>query len=185
MASLFGTPRHSARAIAALACCLLAACSAQMAERQGALQEQGASPHLSVISVQLEPCVDRTDGIAGRDLAQEATEALRASLLTSKSIRIAADGQYKLTCDVERYVEGSAAKRWAMPGWGATVAGLAVAVWDEKIHNILTTVRSQASVSAGGLYTVDAEQTILRIASDDAVKKLLAWAGPDAGQRKN
>lgn len=178
-------PHRGPRAIAALGCCFLAACSAQMAAHQTSLQEQGPSPQLSVIAVQLEPCVDRTDGVPGRDLATEATQALTASLLASKSIQIAADAQYKLTCDVERYVEGSAVKRWVMPGWGATVADLAVAVWDERTHNIVTMVRSQASVSAGGLYTVDAEQTILRIASDDAVKKLLVWAGPAAGQRKN
>lgn len=178
-------PKHGSAAVAVLGACFLAGCSPQMASRQASLQEQGPPPQLSIIPVQLEPCIDRTEGVPGRDLAKEATQALTASLLASKSIQIAADAQYKLTCDVERYVEGSALKRWAMPGWGATVADLAVAVWDEKTHNILTTVRSQASVSAGGLYTADAEQTILRIASDDAVKKLVAWAGPTAVQRKN
>ena len=65
------------------------------------------------------------------------------------------------------------------------MADVAVTVWDVKTQKLLITERSQAAVKGGGLYTVGADEAILRIAFDDAVKKLTAWAhGTSAASTK-
>jgi len=88
----------------------------------------------------------------------------------------AADAPLALTCDIERFTEGSALKRWVMPGWGATQAAISVMVWEKPGDNVLATFRSQSSVSIGGLYTIGADQYILGVAFDDIVKQMEVWA---------
>jgi hypothetical protein len=162
--------------IAVLAACLLAGCASQWTQRQSSEDVHAAPPGQGVNAVEIEPCVDRTNGVANRDIGKDATKALRESIAASKVFYVREDAPHRLTCDVERYVEGSATQRWLLPGSGGTVADVAVSVWDAKTGAMLITERSQAAVKSGGLYTVGAEETILRAAFDDSVKKLAAWA---------
>lgn len=127
-------------------------------------------------AVRIEPCQDRTDSSGTRDLAEEATRLLTEKVKATKLFEIAADAPLVLTCDIERFAEGSALKRWLWPGWGATQAGVAVLVWEKPGEKVLATLRSQSSVQAGGLFTIGADQYILSVALDDIVKQLEAWA---------
>ena len=156
---------------------IVGACSASWATRQSVEYPQTGTAPVRIYDVAIEPCADRTAGVSGHDLSQEATNALTAAVTKSKWLRMRDDAPYRLTCDVERFVPGSAGKRWLMPGWGSTVADVAVMVWDAKKQSVITTVRSQATVAVGGLYTVDAEQSILKLAFEDGLRKLEKWAG--------
>ena len=165
---------------------VLAGCASTYAQRQSDEDVQVASSGGgTTAAVEIEPCVNRTEASATRDIAKDATKALSESIAASKVFVIQKDAPLRLTCDVERFAEGSAVKRWLSPGWGGTVADVAVTVWDAKTEKILITERSQAAVKSGGFYTLGAEQEILRIAFDDAVKKLAAWAqGKTAASNK-
>jgi len=167
--------RFPVEMLAGLVASLLAGCASQWAQRQSTEDVQAAYSGGGVTAVGIEPCVNRTDGSTTRDIGKDATRALTESIAASKVFVVREQAPLRLTCDVERFVEGSAAKRWVMPGWGGTVADVAVTVWDAKTEKILITERSQAAVKGGGLYTVGANEAILRIAFDDAVKKLAAW----------
>jgi hypothetical protein len=170
--------RFSVEIFVALLASLLAGCASTWAQRQSTEDVQVASSGrgTTTTAVDIEPCVNRTEGSTTRDIARDASKALSESIAASKIFTIQKDAPLRLTCDVERFVEGSAVKRWIAPGWGGTVADVAVTVWDAKTEKILITERSQAAVKGGGLYTVGADEAILRIAFDDAVKKLAAWA---------
>lgn len=133
------------------------------------------------VQVKVQSCVDRT-GYAGRDLGHEAMVALIEKLKADAMFDVRNDGRYVLTCDISAFAEGSALKRWIMPGWGATVGQVAVMVMDSKSGETVAIVRGNATVASGGLYTVGADQYILRSALDEVVKKLhqvVSGAAPD------
>jgi hypothetical protein len=130
-------------------------------------------------AVRIERCQDRTGFRGGRDLTGEATRILTEKVEATKLFAITPDASLVLTCDVERFAEGSAFKRWLWPGLGATQAGLAVIVWETPGDRILATLRSQTSVKEGGLYTIGADRYILDVAFTDIVKQLEAWARED------
>jgi Domain of unknown function (DUF4410) len=138
-------------------------------------------------TVRVVRCEDRTGTQTGRDLAREATQHLVEKLQDAKLFQVADDAPLVLTCDIERFEEGSALKRWLMPGWGATQADIAVMAWRQPGDQILATFRSHAHVDAGGLYTIGADRYILSVALDDIVGQLRQWrAGtpPQAGAQK-
>lgn len=143
---------------------------------QSAVQVQQPFEPAKHRTVRIEPCQDRTGFEGTRDLAGEATRVLTEKVAATKLFEVAADAPLVLTCDIERFAEGSAFKRWLMPGWGATQAAVAVIVWEKPGDKMLATLRSQSSVSAGGLYTIGADQYILSVAFDEIVKQLEAWA---------
>ncbi len=135
-------------------------------------------------AVRIVPCEDRTGSQGGRDLQGEATQTLTEKVEAMKLFEIAPDASLVLTCDIERFVEGSALKRWVLPGWGATQAAVSVMVWEKPEEKVLATFRSQSSVSVGGLYTIGADQYIFSAAFDDIVKQLEAWVGgTDPGKK--
>ncbi len=126
-------------------------------------------------TVRIEPCVDRSGFKGERDLAGDATRILTDKVRESKLFAVNNDGALVMTCDIERFAEGSALKRWVWPGWGATQAAVSVMVWEKPGDKVLATFRSQSSVSAGGLYTIGADKYILGTAFDDIIKQLKAW----------
>jgi hypothetical protein len=125
--------------------------------------------------IRIERCINRTDYQGAHDLEAEATRTLTEKLQESGLFEIAADAPFVLTCDIERFAEGSAAKRWLLPGWGATQAEVVVMVWEKPGDKVLASFRSETAVKAGGLYTVGADQYILGAAFDDIIKQLRAW----------
>lgn len=137
------------------------------------LPEAGPAPAHRV--VQIRPCQDRS-GFTGRDLGAETTRALTEKVRASGVFEVREDAALALTCDIERFEEGSALKRWVLPGWGATSGQVAVSVWEQPGDRVLATFRAQSSVSAGGLYTIGADQYILGVAVDDIVRQMKAWA---------
>lgn len=132
------------------------------------------------VAIRLEPCVDRT-GTKGRDLAAEATRLLTERLRGLANFSLLDDAPLILTCEVTQFAEGSALKRWLAPGWGSTVGQIALMLSDAKDQSAVLIIQGNATVSAGGFYTVGAENYILKSATDDVVSKLLAWAAVPGG----
>lgn len=126
-------------------------------------------------TVQITPCVNRTDYKGTHDLATEATRTFSHKVRESGLFEIVPDAKLVLTCDIERFEEGSAAKRWIMQGWGATQAQVVVMVWQKPDDKVLATFRTEAAVKSGGLYTIGADHYIFAAAFDDIVKQLKAW----------
>jgi len=133
--------------------------------------------------IRIEPCINRTDYQGSRDLAGEATRSLTEKMQQSSLFEITPDAQLVLTCDIERFQEGSAAKRWLMPGWGATQAEVVVMVWEKPEDKILATFRSEAAVKAGGLYTIGADQYIFGAAFDDTLKQMKSWTSGSPSEK--
>ena len=133
--------------------------------------------------IRIEPCTNRTNYQGSRDLAAEATATFTEKMRQSGLFEITPDAQLVLTCDVERFEEGSAAKRWLMPGWGATQAEVVVMVWEKPEDKILATFRSEAAVKAGGLYTIGADQYIFGAAFDDVVKQMKGWTSGSPSEK--
>jgi hypothetical protein len=127
------------------------------------------------VAIRLERCTDRTS-TRERDLAAEAGALIAEGLRAMPNVRVSDDAPLILNCEVTHYAEGSAVKRWLMPGWGATVGQVALMVSKASDQSAVVIVQGNSTVSAGGLYTLGAETYILKSAIDDALAKLRAWA---------
>ena len=125
-------------------------------------------------TVQITRCVNRTDYMGTHDLESEATRTFTNKVRESGLFEIVPDAKIVLTCDIERFEEGSALKRWAMEG-GATQAQVVVIVWQKPDDKLLATFRAEASVKFGGLYTIGADHYIFGAAFNDIVKQLKSW----------
>jgi hypothetical protein len=132
-------------------------------------------------TLRIEPCIDRTGLSGARNIAAEATESLREKITKSDLFEVNQNGELMITCDVVRFVEGSAIKRWIWPGWGATKAKITAMVWERSNQTVLAIFSSVAKVEAGGLYTIGADQYIIGVAVNDVVEKLTNWV---QGKRK-
>jgi hypothetical protein len=132
-------------------------------------------PPGAAVAVRVQDCVDRTQ-TAGRDLGSEATEAFVEALNRSGAFRVDPTAEYTMTCDVSGFLAGSAFKRWLMPGWGSTVGQVAAMIIDSRTGETVLIARGNATVSAGGLYTIGADTYILRTAVNDAVRQMVGWA---------
>lgn len=155
---------------------LAAGCVTESASRIERAYVPGPRP-----AARITACQDRTGFSGARDLTGEATRALTEKVRASGLFEITSDATLVLTCDIERFAEGSALKRWILPGRGSTQAGVAVMVWEQPGDHVLATFRSQSHVDAGGLYTIGADQYILDSAFDDVVKQLRGWVAGGAG----
>jgi len=134
------------------------------------------------IEVRLEPCIDRT-GTGGRDVAADATKAFREKLPAIGGLALKDDGRFRLSCEVTTFVEGSAFKRWLMPGWGSTVGQVAAMVTDTRTGEIVAILRSNSTVAEGGLYSAGADTYILSVAVQDVVNQLRAWVNARGAAR--
>ena len=126
--------------------------------------------------IRIEPCIDRTGNAGPRNIAVEATQSLREKISESELFKIRPDGELMLSCDIERFAEGSALKRWIWPGWGATKAKITVMIWEQPSQTVLAVLSSVATVESGGLYTIGADNYIIGVAMDEIVSKLKAWS---------
>ena len=134
-----------------------------------------AQGRAKVFDVELEQCIDRT-GTPGRALGAEATEAFAKELRNGTEFSAAAGARYRLACEVTSFVEGSAFKRWLLPGWGATVGQVTAMLTDTRTGEVLIIARGNATVAAGGLYTIGADTYILPSAVDQVMNQLREWA---------
>jgi len=125
-------------------------------------------------TVQITRCVNRTDYMGTHDLESEATRTFTNKVRESGLFKIVPDAKVVLTCDIERFEEGSAVKRWLMEG-GATQAQVVVMVWEKPDDKVLATFRTEAEVKTGGLYTIGADHYIFGAAFNDIIKQLKAW----------
>ena len=151
---------------------LLAGCAAQV----GAVADLPAqAPRALPVDVRLEPCIDRTE-TPGRSLALDATRAFDEKIRATKEFVVRDGARFKLACDVSGFVEGSAVKRWILPGWGATVGQVSAMLIDATTGEILIIARGNATVAGGGLYSIGADTYIVASAVDEVVRQLRAWA---------
>lgn len=132
-------------------------------------------PPGGVIGLRVQPCIDRTL-TKGRDLGTEATVAFTEALNQSQAFRLDQAATYTLLCEVSNFLEGSAVKRWLLPGWGSTVGQVAAMITDSRTGQTVLIARGNATVSSGGLYTIGADTYILRTAVNDAVRQMANWA---------
>lgn len=135
------------------------------------------------VNIKVQPCVDRT-GHTDRDLVHKATIALIEKLKADPMFNVRDDSRYVLSCDISAFVEGSALKRWLIPGWGATVGQVSVMIMDSKSGETVAIVRDNAKVASGGLYSIGADKYILESALDDIVRKLHEDASSSASENK-
>lgn len=127
-------------------------------------------------SMRVDPCVDRTGIVSTRDLSKEANQSLYEEISSIGLFAVKPDGDLTLSCDIERFVEGSALKRWLWPGWGATKAKITVMVWERSSQTVLAILSSVATVESGGLYTIGADHYIMEVAIKDIISKIKRWS---------
>lgn len=70
-----------------------------------------------------------------------------------------------------KYREGSAFKRWLLPGWGATELSIRCDLKDEK-NNLVGSAVASREIFAGGLYTIGAWKTVFKDVTDDVANDL-------------
>ena len=151
---------------------LLAGCATQVG---GVADLPARSPLALPVDVRLEPCIDRTE-TQGRTLALEATHAFDEKIRATKEFVVREGARFRLACDVSGFVEGSAVKRWILPGWGATVGQVSAMLTDTTTGEIVIIARGNATVAGGGLYSIGADTYIVASAVDEVVRQLSAWA---------
>jgi hypothetical protein len=169
-----------ARSLIAAGILALGGCASDWAAKESVSDLRPVYTANGRMQLQVQTCIDRT-GYAKRDLGREATDALVEKLKAVPEFELKADGRYVVSCDISAFVEGSAFKRWLMPGWGATTGQVAVMVADSATGETIAILRGNATVASGGLYTVGADEVILSSALDDVVKQmrqLVAGASP-------
>jgi hypothetical protein len=135
------------------------------------------------VAFAVERCIDRTD-TKGRDLGAESTKAFEQKLREVGGFSMARDARYRLTCEVTAFAEGSAFKRWLMPGYGSTIGQVAAMVTDSETGATVLIVRGNATVASGGLYSAGADSYILPSAVEDVVAQLRKWAAGGGGNGK-
>jgi uncharacterized lipoprotein YajG len=91
------------------------------------------------------------------------------ALLASSS---PAAGDLLLNLSITEYRPGSPFKRWALPGWGATVLAVKGGLWELDGRKLLAEIEHQRTVAAGGFYTVGAEHHILSDVARDLAADL-------------
>jgi hypothetical protein len=142
----------------------------------GVVADAPTKPPVAIpVEVHVERCVDRTE-TKGRDLGAQATRAFEEKLRATKEFVVKDDARFRLACDVTGFVEGSAVKRWVLPGWGATVGQVSAMLTDATTGAIVVIARGNATLASGGLYTIGADTYIVPAAVDDVVSRLRAWA---------
>ena len=77
-----------------------------------------------------------------------------------------------ITSDLLVYVEGSAFKRWLAPGAGKTQCTLKTRLIDKSTNKMVLEVVVAKEVGAGGLYSVGAENWILKDAASDVADEI-------------
>lgn len=149
-------------------------------------QVQVTAPALisgNALPIRLAPCSDRTN-TKSHDVAAEATQLIKEKLRKTPSFELRDDAALILDCEVTQYIEGSAFKRWLMPGWGGTVGQISLMVSQAKDHSSIAIFHGNATVAAGGFYTIGAENYILKAAVDDVIANLRGWAESPAMHEK-
>ena len=117
---------------------------------QGVATDMGSHAKLQIpIHLQVQQCIDRTD-TEGRDLGKETTQAFVEKLGATSEFVVQEKARYQLSCEVTGFEEGSAIKRWLLPGWGTTVGRVTAMLTDSTTGEILVVVEGNATVSGGG-----------------------------------
>jgi len=94
--------------------------------------------------------------------------------LREKGLLATDDNANKIIIDTKivEYEQGSAFKRWLLPGWGATV--LSVKCDLKEANQLIGSLDARRTVSAGGAATRGAWHTIFNSLAEDIIEELQA-----------
>ncbi len=127
-------------------------------------------------SFEIQPVVNETGKPLEQDILPLVTDHLRVqfkerglSLSESPEKSI---GVLVVQSVLLNYKTGSAFKRWLAPGAGKTQCTLRSRLFDKQTENMLAEVVAAKEVAAGGLYTVGADERILKEAAEDIAKEI-------------
>jgi len=81
-------------------------------------------------------------------------------------------GDFILNLDIVAYHEGSAFKRWLVPGWGCTVLAVQGHLLERDTQKPVAQIQDERTVAIGGLYTIGAAHTILTEVARDLAQDL-------------
>jgi len=82
--------------------------------------------------------------------------------------------RYVLSSQIIDYDRGNAAKRWTLPGWGATEISVHCDLARADGGALVGSVDARRTVSVGGAYSIGAWKTIFKRVSKDIVEELSA-----------
>ena len=108
------------------------------------------------------------------DVPSEFRNALAGQLEKRGLLAFAAGspGDFVLDLDIVAYREGSAFKRWVVPGWGCTVLSVQGRLIERDTQKPAAKIQDERTVAFGGLYTLGAEHSILKEVARDLAQDL-------------
>jgi len=115
---------------------------------------------------------------SGRTFDTDVSAELRAAMVKQLEARRLlaseppAKGDLRLDLGITEFRPGSAFKRWALPGWGATVLGINGTLQELEGNTSVAQIEHKRTVAAGGFYTIGAEHYIFNDVARDLVHDL-------------
>ncbi len=126
--------------------------------------------------IEVLPVEDYSGSKTELDIAEEMTNQLK-SIFRQKGYTIIEDDNVAgdviiIENRLLNYKAGSAFNRWLMPGAGATQVTVKTIMTDKTTGAHIGDIITNKSISAGGLFTVGAEKSILRSAAKAIVTEV-------------
>jgi len=134
-------------------------------------------------SIRFQSCVDQSAERGNWNLAAEATQTLRETVLRSGRFEIAPEPALVFSCNVEGVVDRSGFQRGPALFGSLSEVTVTVLVWERPDDRIIARFRGFAAMPRGSLDTIGAERRLVAAAMDDVGKQLESWV--KAGGKKD
>jgi len=134
-------------------------------------------------SIRFQSCVDQSAERWNWNLAAEATQTLRETVLRSGRFEIAPEPALVFSCNVEGVVDRSGFQRGPALFGSPSEVRVTVIVWERPEDRIITTFRGFAALPRGSMDTIDAPRRLVAAAMDDVARQLEAWVKA-SGEKK-
>lgn len=123
------------------------------------------------------PVENKTGQIFEQDIPAMLTAQLKEQF-EKKSLSLVEDdtdsaGVITVEGDLTLYVGGNAFKRWLAPGAGKTQCTLETRLYDKSNGQLVAEIVAAKEVSAGGLYSVGADEWILKDTASTIAKEVV------------
>ncbi len=105
-------------------------------------------------------------------LTSEITQSLKREGMTVLDNQDAPRGSITIDSRLIDYEAGSAAKRWLLPGAGTTLCVIRSILVDDKSGKTIGEIVVSSSVSAGGLFSIGAENSVPKDVAQEIAKKI-------------
>jgi len=137
--------------------------------------EPGYTPQAGT-KVEVGPVENATGKTVAVNVEPLLADAL-AEALRREDLLWAGSGPKKLVVrsKIVEYDEGSAVKRWLLPGWGSTVLSIECDL--HEADRLVGSVQARRTISIGGFYTVNAWKTVFASIAKDVVGELQTQIG--------